>query len=235
MYIALRLLRDGAHTTITTRFPKDAARRFASMPDSAEWLRSPEHRRHRPAPARPGRRARRRGRRRRSARHPHQQRRADRARSPDAYALLDRRRGGRASRRRPDVLELGAAARSAPGDRRSRLDRPLDGRGRRRAGARRRRPTTAGPSASTTSTPSRCSRSSSATRRRRSSSSAGCAPRWRLRRRGAPTSSTCRRWRAASAAATRAPGIRTRTWRRPRSTCSRARARVRCWRPTASS
>jgi NAD(P)-dependent dehydrogenase (short-subunit alcohol dehydrogenase family) len=38
MYIALRLLRDGAHTTITTRFPNDAARRFASMPDSAEWL-----------------------------------------------------------------------------------------------------------------------------------------------------------------------------------------------------
>ena len=29
MYIALRLLRDGAHTTITTRFPHDAARRFA--------------------------------------------------------------------------------------------------------------------------------------------------------------------------------------------------------------
>jgi NAD(P)-dependent dehydrogenase (short-subunit alcohol dehydrogenase family) len=38
MYIALRLLRDGAHTTITTRFPNDAARRFASMPDSEEWL-----------------------------------------------------------------------------------------------------------------------------------------------------------------------------------------------------
>ena len=38
MYIALRLLRDGAHTTITTRFPKDAARRFASMPDSGDWL-----------------------------------------------------------------------------------------------------------------------------------------------------------------------------------------------------
>ena len=37
MYIA-RLLRDGAHTTITTRFPKDAARRFASMPDSADWI-----------------------------------------------------------------------------------------------------------------------------------------------------------------------------------------------------
>jgi NAD(P)-dependent dehydrogenase (short-subunit alcohol dehydrogenase family) len=38
MYIALRLLRDGAHTTITTRFPNDAIRRFTAMPDSAEWL-----------------------------------------------------------------------------------------------------------------------------------------------------------------------------------------------------
>ncbi|MFC4944514.1 SDR family NAD(P)-dependent oxidoreductase [Pseudonocardia sp. GCM10023141] len=38
MYIALRLLRDGAHTTITTRFPNDAVRRFAAMDDSAEWL-----------------------------------------------------------------------------------------------------------------------------------------------------------------------------------------------------
>ena len=35
MYIALRLFRDGAHTTITTRFPRDAVRRFAAMPDSA--------------------------------------------------------------------------------------------------------------------------------------------------------------------------------------------------------
>ena len=38
MYIALRLLRDGAQTTITTRFPRDAARRFAQMDDSGEWL-----------------------------------------------------------------------------------------------------------------------------------------------------------------------------------------------------
>ncbi|WP_188316795.1 SDR family NAD(P)-dependent oxidoreductase [Solihabitans fulvus] len=38
MYIALRLLRDGAHTTITTRFPNDAVRRFTAMPDSADWL-----------------------------------------------------------------------------------------------------------------------------------------------------------------------------------------------------
>lgn len=38
MYIALRLLRDGAHTTITTRFPNDAVRRFAALADSADWL-----------------------------------------------------------------------------------------------------------------------------------------------------------------------------------------------------
>ena len=34
----LRGKRAGAHTTITTRFPKDAARRFAAMEDSGEWL-----------------------------------------------------------------------------------------------------------------------------------------------------------------------------------------------------
>jgi NAD(P)-dependent dehydrogenase (short-subunit alcohol dehydrogenase family) len=38
MHIALRLLRDGAHTTITTRFPNDAVRRFTAMPDSGKWL-----------------------------------------------------------------------------------------------------------------------------------------------------------------------------------------------------
>nr|WP_233251688.1 SDR family oxidoreductase [Serinibacter arcticus] len=38
MYIALRLLRDGADLTITTRFPRDAGRRFAAMDDSADWL-----------------------------------------------------------------------------------------------------------------------------------------------------------------------------------------------------
>ena len=38
MHIALRLLRDGADLTLTTRFPQDAVRRFSSMPDSAEWL-----------------------------------------------------------------------------------------------------------------------------------------------------------------------------------------------------
>ncbi|WP_084129667.1 SDR family NAD(P)-dependent oxidoreductase [Demequina sp. NBRC 110055] len=38
MHIALRLLRDGADLTVTTRFPRDAVRRFAAMPDAAEWL-----------------------------------------------------------------------------------------------------------------------------------------------------------------------------------------------------
>lgn len=38
MYIALRLLRDGADTTITTRFPNDAIRRFRSMDDADEWF-----------------------------------------------------------------------------------------------------------------------------------------------------------------------------------------------------
>ncbi|MBH0120356.1 SDR family NAD(P)-dependent oxidoreductase [Rhodococcus sp. CX] len=38
MYIALRLLRDGAHTTVTTRFPNDAIRRFSAMEDSADWI-----------------------------------------------------------------------------------------------------------------------------------------------------------------------------------------------------
>ncbi len=38
MYIALRLLRDGADLTVTTRFPHDAVRRFTAMPDSGDWL-----------------------------------------------------------------------------------------------------------------------------------------------------------------------------------------------------
>lgn len=38
MYIALMLLRDGAELTITTRFPKDAVRRFRAMPDADDWI-----------------------------------------------------------------------------------------------------------------------------------------------------------------------------------------------------
>lgn len=35
--IVLRLLRDGARVIVTTRFPADAARRFAETPDFSEW------------------------------------------------------------------------------------------------------------------------------------------------------------------------------------------------------
>lgn len=38
MHIALRLLRDGANVTITTRFPTDAARRFMLHDESHQWL-----------------------------------------------------------------------------------------------------------------------------------------------------------------------------------------------------
>ncbi|MEU7824556.1 SDR family NAD(P)-dependent oxidoreductase [Catellatospora sp. NPDC049133] len=36
-HIALKLLRDGADVLVTTRFPHDAARRFAALPDASEW------------------------------------------------------------------------------------------------------------------------------------------------------------------------------------------------------
>ncbi|MGK5440218.1 SDR family NAD(P)-dependent oxidoreductase [Micromonospora sp. URMC 105] len=38
--VALKLLRDGAAVTVVTRFPADAARRYAQEPDSADWLPS---------------------------------------------------------------------------------------------------------------------------------------------------------------------------------------------------
>ncbi|MEU8393778.1 SDR family NAD(P)-dependent oxidoreductase [Nonomuraea sp. NPDC048892] len=36
--LALKLLRDGADVLVTTRFPRDAARRFAAVPDAGAWL-----------------------------------------------------------------------------------------------------------------------------------------------------------------------------------------------------
>jgi NAD(P)-dependent dehydrogenase (short-subunit alcohol dehydrogenase family) len=36
-HTAVKLLRDGAQVLVTTRFPRDAARRYAALPDSAEW------------------------------------------------------------------------------------------------------------------------------------------------------------------------------------------------------
>ncbi|MBG0828738.1 SDR family oxidoreductase [Planomonospora sp. ID67723] len=37
-HVALKLLRDGAEVLVTTRFPRDAARRFAAVRDSGDWL-----------------------------------------------------------------------------------------------------------------------------------------------------------------------------------------------------
>jgi hypothetical protein len=107
MHIALRLLRDGADTTITTRFPADAVRRFTSMPDSADWLHRLHVVGHRPARPGAGRGARRRGRLARPPRRARQQRRADRA------ALAGRLRA-------PGVGGVGRAARRTP----SRAHRP---------------------------------------------------------------------------------------------------------------
>ena len=36
--VALKLLRDGAEVLVTTRFPRDAARRFAAVPDAPDWI-----------------------------------------------------------------------------------------------------------------------------------------------------------------------------------------------------
>ena len=43
MHIALKLLRDGANLTITTRFPRDAARRFSATSDSGRLVGSTSH------------------------------------------------------------------------------------------------------------------------------------------------------------------------------------------------
>jgi NAD(P)-dependent dehydrogenase (short-subunit alcohol dehydrogenase family) len=37
-HTALKLLRDGAEVLVTTRFPRDAARRYAAVPDAADWI-----------------------------------------------------------------------------------------------------------------------------------------------------------------------------------------------------
>ncbi len=191
MYIALRLLRDGAHTTITTRFPNDAIRRFKAMEDSDEWihrlrivgidLRDPS----------PGDRARRRRRRRGTARHPHQQRRSDgpplaggvRAAGRGRARAAAARRAAAAGHLRPgreraaDLAAGGDRVRPALGAHAARADRDgAAGRTRPRwtASPSARRSTraascptcttpTAGSRRSTRSTRPRCWRSSSAT------------------------------------------------------------------------
>jgi NAD(P)-dependent dehydrogenase (short-subunit alcohol dehydrogenase family) len=37
-HVALKMLRDGAEVMVVTRFPRDAARRFAAVPDAGDWL-----------------------------------------------------------------------------------------------------------------------------------------------------------------------------------------------------
>jgi NAD(P)-dependent dehydrogenase (short-subunit alcohol dehydrogenase family) len=37
-HTTLKLLRDGAEVLVTTRFPRDTARRYAAVPDAARWL-----------------------------------------------------------------------------------------------------------------------------------------------------------------------------------------------------
>jgi hypothetical protein len=225
MYIALRLLRDGAHTTITTRFPTDAVRRFTAMPDSAQWLhrltvvgldlRDPAQ-----VIALADRVA---------ARGPLDVLINNAAqtvrRTPGSYAqLVAAERAALPPGPRPEVVDLGTGPvqlTGGPDEHHSfdahnltalaltsgsaSLDRVAAGTAIDAGGlAPDLHRTTAGARSSTRSIRWSCSRSSSATRPRRSSSSAGFRPALAALARGAPTSSTSRRWRASSAAATRA-------------------------------
>ena len=241
MYIALRLLRDGAHTTITTRFPHDAVRRFTAMPDSADWL------------------------------HRLRVVGIDLRDPAQVVALADEvaaqgpldiliNNAAQTVRRSPGAYahlaaaERGAAAARARCPSSSTLGRDAAARARRRCRAITGRPTphaltalalTAGSAsperiAAGTRDRRRRPRARPATRQQlepdrrrgrpaRAARGAALQPdravhprqpaarrRWRRRRRAAPTSSTSRRWRASSAAATRARATRTRTWPRPR-------------------
>ena len=82
MYIALRLLRDGAHTTITTRFPNDAVAPVHRDGRQRRLAAPVADRRHRPARPGAGDRAGRLGDRAGPAGHPDQQRRPDRPALP---------------------------------------------------------------------------------------------------------------------------------------------------------
>ena len=214
MYIALRLLRDGAETTITTRFPRDAARRFAAMPDSADWLgrlrivgidlRDPGQvvaladsvaaRGHLDILINNAAQTVR--------------------RTPASYARLARAEAAPLpAGPLPPMLELGAPA--------------SDGRFAPTPEALTALALTAG-----SASPERVAAGTAI-------DAGGLVPdlqpanSWS--RRVAPTSSTSRPWRASSPVATRARVTRTPTWPRPPSTCSPAPARPRCWPRTGSS
>ena len=236
MYIALRLLRDGAHTTITTRFPNDAVRRFSAMEDSADWL----HRLRIVGI---------------DLRDPGQVvALADEVAAQGPLDILINN-AAQTVRRSPEAYAHLAAADRLPlpsGPRPEILD----------ARPRARESTATGTGAPTPQALTALALTAgSASPERIATGTAidagGLAPdlhphnswsqvvdevdpvellevqlcnqtapfildqpaaraRWRPHRRGAPTSSTSRRWRASSAAATRAPATRTRTWPRPR-------------------
>ncbi len=125
---ALKLLRAGATVVATTRFPHDAARRYAAEPDFAEWSAPAASPRPRPAPLAERRDLLQPGEPRAQAAGPARQQRVPDG--PPSAGLLrapDRLRGARRSK----ICRLLSAARAAP----PRL-RPAP-RGRLRAGGRR--------------------------------------------------------------------------------------------------
>ena len=266
MYIALRLLRDGAHTTITTRFPKDAVRRFSSLPDSGDWTAPAQGRRHRPARPHPGHLARRRRRRRRPARHPGQQRLPDRTphagRLRASWSRLEDAPLPTGTRMLPEMVTFDRISEAHPAAIAGALSTDtavahhegesaaaalaahnaatmtalalkagprLARRAPRRHGRRRRRPAARHADQQLVDPDRRRGRPAGAPRgaavQLDRAVPAGLAPApgaapppCRRPARGGRTSSTSRRWRASSPAATRAPATRTPTWPRPRST-----------------
>ena len=268
MYIALRLLRDGAHTTITTRFPRDAVRRFTSPARLGRVDRTASASSASTCATRP-----------RSSASPTTSRRQGPLdilinnaaqtvrRSPGAYQpLVDAELAPLPDGPLPELVTFGhtndahplalrALGRRAPDPRRGRGTR----RRAHRAGAwppgssslERLAAGTAIDAGGLVPDLHHVNSLDAARRRGRPARDArgaagqhdGAVPahleaarrRWRRPPPGAPTSSTSARWRASSVAATRARATRTPTWPRPRSTCSPARARARCSRPTASS
>ena len=114
----LKLLRSGAHLIVTTRFPRNAAARYAQEPDFADWGRPARDLRPRPAPH-----AERRGLLPRHGRHPrparlhHQQRLPD---GPAAAGVLRAHDGGgtdrlaRATGARPPAARRGVTRTRSP-------------------------------------------------------------------------------------------------------------------------
>ena len=206
-HLALKMLRDGAEVLVTTRFPTDAARRFAEVPDFASWAdrlqvhgvdlldlrgvtdfldRVRDRWRHLDILVNNA---------------------AQTVSRPPGYhrAVLRRRRACRARPRAP----AGGGRPALPG-RAHRRDRGAAGPAPyQQLGAARRRRHAAGVARG-----ARGQRVRAVPAHR-----PGCARCWRRRRSRTGTSCRSPRWRAASAVPARPNAIRTRTWPRRRSTC----------------